>query len=60
MSKIFTFELRQAVEVEAESMDEALAFIPIPHEGFEGRGYVVIDEEITLQSEREKIEEGEK
>lgn len=63
MKKIFTFEIFQWVwvEVEAESKDEALALIPKPsNEGFIGWGYVVIDEEITLRSEREKKEEGEK
>ena len=53
MSKVYSFQITQWIEVEADSRDEAIALIPLPQNGFEGQGYVVVDEEITLQSERE-------
>jgi hypothetical protein len=53
MSKVYVFEVTQLIEVEADSRDEAIALIPLPHNGFEGQGYFVVEEEIALQSERE-------
>lgn len=53
MKKVFTFEIFQWIEVEAESKDEALALIPLPQNGFEGQGYVVINEGIILVGEAE-------
>ena len=52
MSKVYIFQIVQWIEVEAESRDEAVALIPLPHNGFQGQSYNVIEEEITLQSEK--------
>lgn len=51
MKKVFTFEIFQWVEVEAESKDEALALIPKPSNEVEG--YSVINEGIILVGEAE-------
>lgn len=51
MKKVFTFEIFQWVEVEAESKDEALTLIPKPSN--EGERYSVINEGIILVGEAE-------
>lgn len=53
MKKVYTFEIVQLIEVEAETKEEAIEFLPLPQNGFEGQGYYVADEEITLRNERE-------
>jgi hypothetical protein len=52
VSKVYIFQITQWIEVEADSRDEAVALIPLPQNGFEGESYNIIEEEITLQSEK--------
>lgn len=53
MKKIYSFEVTQIIEIEAETREEAIEFLPLPSNGYEGQGYYVADEEITLRHERE-------
>lgn len=53
MKKVFTFEIFQWIEVEAESKDEALALIPKPSN--EGEKYSVINEGVILVGEAENM-----
>ena len=53
MKKVYIFEVTQIIEIEAETSEEALDSLPLPHNGFEGQGYYVTEEEIFLRGAKE-------
>lgn len=49
MSKTYTFEVTQRIEVKADSYEEAVNSLPMYPTGFEGQKYYVSEEMIELQ-----------
>lgn len=52
MSKTYTFEVTQWIEVKADSYEEAVESLPLYPTGFEGQKYYVTDETVVLQYDK--------
>ena len=52
MSKTYTFEVRQFIEVTANSYEEAVDSLPLYPSGFSGQAYQVTDEQVAYQYEK--------
>ncbi len=52
MSKTYTFEVTQWIEVKADSYEEAVESLPMYPTGFEGQKYYVAEETVVLQYDK--------